>query len=197
MSQQEIWNSIAPLWKTFRKNPLPEAVDFLKNKKGRILDLGCGTGRHFMKNGEFYGVDFSEGMIKLAKKNKVKVKLFVASADSLPFEDNFFDSAIFIAALHCIETKEKREKALGELFRTLKQNSEALITVWSKKHTKLANHPKNSTIAWKKGSEELQRYYYLYDKEELEKLLKSVGFKVVSIVDDNKNIIVIVRKPSS
>ncbi len=199
-NQQEVWNSIAEEWNKFRKNPANEAINFLKDKKGKILDLGCGSGRHLMKkeNAEFYCVDFSREMIKFAKKNakekNIKSNFFVSPSDNLPFENNFFDSAIYIAALHCIPESKKRKESLKELSRVLKKNSLALITVWSKNHIKLINHPKNSTITWKKNSEELQRYYYLYDKDELEVLLKFVGFKIVSIGDDGKNILAIVKK---
>ena len=97
--------------------------------------------------------------------------------------------------MHCIAEEKKRKESLKELFRVLKKNSEALITVWSKNHIKLVNHPKNSTVSWKKNSEKLQRYYYLYDKKELEDLLESAGFEIILINDDGKNIIVVARKP--
>lgn len=199
-NQEKVWNSIAEEWNKFRRKPMPEVLEFLENKKGRILDLGCGAGRHILPNQniDFYGVDFSREMIKFAKENAEKKEIvanfFVANSDELPFEDNFFDSAIYVAALHCIPESKKREESLKELSRVLKKNSSALITVWSKNHIKLINHPKNSTVSWKKNSEELQRYYYLYDKNELEILLKSVGFKIVSIEDDGKNILAVVKK---
>ena len=200
-NQEKIWNAIAEEWNRFRRNPLPEVEKFLKNRKGKVLDLGCGSGRNLTKNKnqEFYCVDFSKEMIKFAKENakmkKIKCKFYVSSSENLPFKGNFFDAAIYIAALHCIPFEKGRKKSLEELFRVLKKSSETLITVWSKNHIRLVNHPKDSTISWKKNSEELQRYYYLYDKEELKELLESVGFRIVAINDDGKNIISIVRKP--
>jgi|TARA_Y100000296_G_C5057370_1_gene197979 ubiquinone/menaquinone biosynthesis C-methylase UbiE len=202
MNQQKVWNKIALEWNKFRIKPLKEVQEFLKNKKGNILDLGCGTGRNFIKiNGLIYGIDFSSEMIKFAKinaeKKDIKVETSISSLENLPFENNFFNSTIFIATLHCIETKEKRKKTLKELFRVLKPNSECLITVWSKKHPKLMKHPKDATVSWKTKTEELHRYYYLYDKKELEELLKKVGFEIISIKEDNKNIIAIVKKPKN
>lgn len=202
MNQQKVWNKIALEWNKFRIKPLKEVQEFLKNKKGNILDLGCGTGRNFIKiNGLIYGIDFSSKMIKFAKinaeKKDIKVETSISSLENLPFENNFFNSTIFIATLHCIETKEKRKKTLKELFRVLKPNSECLITVWSKKHPKLMKHPKDATVSWKTKTEELHRYYYLYDKKELEELLKKVGFEIISIKEDNKNIITIVKKPKN
>ena len=147
LTQEQTWDEISGKWNEHREKPMPEVARFLKNKKGKILDLGCGSGRHFVKNkGIIYGIDFSEEMVKFAKKKAKKsgIKVIVKkeSADDLHFEDNFFSSAIFIATLHCIETAEKREKALRELFRVLEPGSEALITVWSRNHEALKNKNK-------------------------------------------------------
>ena len=87
-------------------------------------------------------------MVKLAKKKakKAKIKAIVTkeSAEDLHFEDNFFSSAIFIATLHCLETKEKRERAIKELFRVLEPKAEALISVWSKNQDRLKNKEKET-----------------------------------------------------
>jgi len=199
MDQKEIWDNIAKDWNRFRVNTTDGVKEFLKDKEGNILDLGCGTGRNFVKiNGTIYGVDFSKEMIKYArinaKKKGISSEFLVSSLGSLDFESDFFDSAIYIAALHCIVSKKERENSLKELFRVLKPNAEALITVWSKNHKKLVNHPKDATIIWKTKTEELHRYYYIYDKEELGELLESVGFDITSIEEDNKNIVVIAKK---
>lgn len=200
LTQKEIWNKIAPEWNKFRQKPMQNVIEFLKDKKGKILDLGCGSGRHLIKlqNTIFYEVDFSEEMINFAKENsekkQVKAEFLVSDSSSLPFESNFFDYAIFAAALHCIDSEEKRKESLKELFRVLKPDAEALVLVWSKNHIKTIKHQEGATIAWKKNSEELQRYNYLYDKDELENLLKEVGFKITSSKEDNKNISIIIRK---
>lgn len=200
MNQQKVWDSIAEDWNKFRVKTIEEVKEFLKDKKGKVLDLGCGTGRNFMKiNGTIYGVDFSEEMIKHAKINakekQIEAEFLISSLGNLIFEDNYFDSAIYIAALHCVVLKEERENSLKELLRVLKPKGEALVTVWSKNHRKLINLPKEATIEWKTKTEKLNRYYYIYDKEELRKLLKNTGFKIVSINEDKKNIVAIVRKP--
>ncbi len=199
LTQEQVWNEIARPWQEFRKKPLKEVIEFLKNKKGKILDLGCGSGRHILKlkEVEFYGVDFSEEMLKLAEKDakrkKVKAIFKKAEADRLPFKNNFFDSAICIATLHCIEKAKKREKVLKELRRVLKKNKEALITVWSRNHERIKNKPKEAKIPWTKEGKKYYRYYYIYEKEELKSLLKKIGFKILKIWE-NKNINVIVKK---
>ena len=69
-NQQDVWNSIAGEWNRLRKKPMGEVADFLKDKKGKILDLGCGSGRHVINNPDikFYGLDFSKEMIKFARE---------------------------------------------------------------------------------------------------------------------------------
>jgi len=199
LTQEQVWDEISEKWNEYRQNPMPRVERFLKEKKGRILDLGCGSGRHFLKNkGTIYGVDFSEEMVKFAKKKakKSRIKALVTkeSIDNLHFEDNFFNAAIFIAVLHCIETTKKREKTLRELFRVLAPGSETLITVWSKNHETLKDKEKEGKMPWKVNDKIHYRYNYIYDKSELENLLKKVGFKIIKSWED-ENIIVIVKKP--
>lgn len=205
MNQEQIWDKISPEWSLLKKVPIQEAKEFLKNKKGNILDLGCGSGRNFAKvNGTIHGVDFSQEQLKYARKKakekNIKVKLTQSEAHKLPFKDNFFDAVLFIATLHCIDSKQKRKQSLKELLRVMKPKSQAMITVWNKNQKRFKNSPKEKYIKWKdKG----KRYYYLYEKQELLDLLKSVGFKIKKVykkqnenkqANSQKNIIVIVEK---
>ena len=207
MNQKEVWENIASPWKIFRVNPDKEVVDFFKDKSGKILDLACGSGRNFIKiDGTIYGVDFSKKMLKYAKehikKNNFDVELKNENATKLSFKDNFFDSAIFIRALHCIETEEGREKTLRELLRVLKPKSEALITVWNKDQPRFADLEKDSFIPWEHNGKKFMRYYHLYEKDEFFNLLKKVGFENIKIEDkeniegtySKKNIHAVVKK---
>jgi len=188
-SQQDIWNKIAETWSKFRKKAPEDSVEFLKEKKGKILDLGCGSGRNIIANSNiiYYGVDFSENMLKYAeqeaKNKKINAVFFKADigVEKLPFEKDFFDSAVFISALHCIETAEKRENALKELYRVLKKDAEAMITVWDRASNKYfaKTNAKEGFLKWREGK--YDRYYYFYDKEELEEILKRAGFRNIKI----------------
>jgi len=207
MNQEQVWDSIAEDWRKFRERTPTEVEDFLKSKRGRVLDIGCGSGRNFIENKKivFYGVDFSEKMLNFAKQNakkrKIKAKLFKSKAQALPFKDNFFDSAIFISTLHCIDTKEKRKKALAELYRVMKPDSEAMISIWNKKAKKnIPRESKEGFVIWRKGDRKLERYYYFYDEKELKKDLEECGFKIMKkefsseSKHSKKNIIFYVKK---
>jgi len=185
-NQEEVWDSIAKEWVEFRVTPIPEVKEFLKNKKGRILDLGCGSGRNFLekKGLEFYGVDFSKEMVKKAKKKPYK-KVIKAYAWKIKFPDNFFDSALYISALHCIPSEENREKSLTELTRVLKPKARAFISVWDKEQPKFKGKGKEVYLKWMLGKERkesyVERYYKLYTKKEIIKLLEK-HFKIVKIL---------------
>ncbi len=207
ISQNKIWEEIAEPWKIFRVKPVEEVMEFLKDKNGKVLDLGCGSGRNFTKTkGKIYGVDFSNNMLKFAKihakRKKINVILKKAEVNKLPFKNNFFDAAIFIAVLHCVPDENKRKKALKELFRVLKPNSKALITVWDKNIERFRKSPKELFLPWKHLGKEYLRYYHLYDKKEFLHLLREVGFEIIEAYDSKnphglyskKNLEVIVRK---
>jgi len=208
MKQEKVWDEIAPLWneykveKAVRKTGLID--EFVEKKDKKVLDLGCGSGRNFFKiegfDGIIYGVDFSKEMLKLAEKNAekldIKVELIRANVYDLPFENNFFDKVIFFATLHCIKGKEKRIKTLNELYRVLKPKGQALITVWNKSSKRWKNKSKEIKAGWAIKNKRVERYYYLYDYDELKGELESVGFKIVrhNFVESARNIILIVEK---
>ena len=201
-NQEQVWNSIADFWNKYRIKKSFELDAFVENKKGNLLDLCCGSGRNFVKKFglKIYGVDFSEKMLEYAedkiKKESINAVLVKSESSQIPFLENFFDSAIFIAALHCIPSEEKREETLKELFRVLKSGSKAMITVWSKNHKKVKKYYKgikDNLIPWKKEGKVYERYYYIYDKKELEDLLKKVGFKIINSKEKD-NVVFIVEK---
>lgn len=199
INQKNVWDKIAENWNDYRKKPFQEVIEFLKNKKGKILDVGCGSGRNFIKNEglEFYGVDFSQKMLSLAEKNaeekNIKVELKPMEDEKIPYENNFFDYILCISVLHCIETKEKREKLIDEIKRVLKKDGQALISVWSKNNKKTKGKLKEAFIPWKIEGKEYLRYYYFYDLNELEEILKKKKFKILE-KKENENIWFLIKK---
>lgn len=208
--QERTWDNISEKWSEFREIPSPSVIDFLKNKEGNILDLGCGSGRNFSamhKNSKIYAVDFSEKMLKYALEKadslKLKIELVKSSSYFLPFEDNFFDSAICTAVLHCIPERENRIKTLKELNRTLKKNGKAFISVWGRNSPRLKNKPKECFIPWsvqskkpsrlKEGKLKEERYTYIYELKELQEEIIMAGFKIEKAWEE-RNINFIVRK---
>ena len=203
MDQQKVWDSIAPSWSERRKKLIfQEVIDFQKNTKGVILDVGCGSGRNIIKNKKYICLDFSENMLKYAKNNSKKIMFIRADATDLPIKDNSFDNVLYVAILHVIKGKNERKNALKELRRIMKNNGRAIITVWNKDQPRFSKSKKESYIPWKHNRKKYMRYYYLYDEKELQNVLKSCKFKLESISGSNskafslfaRNIVAIVRK---
>ena len=197
MNQHQVWNNIAEEWHKFKKVPAQTTEKFLKNAKGKVLDLGSGSGRNMkkIKNGKMYLVDFSEEMLKLAekkaKKEKIPAEFVVADLTKLPFEKNFFDYAISISAFHCLKPKQHK-KAIQELYRVMKPKSKALIGVWNF-HSKRFNQKKGKEklVDWQdKG----KRYYYLFEEKEIHDLFKKAGFKILSSHNSEMMINFIIQK---
>jgi len=180
--QEAVWDNIAQEWHEYKKIPAQHVKKFLDESSGKVLDLGSGSGRNMQKinEGKMYLVDFSKKMLELAqdkaKKEKIEIETKKGELFEIPYEDNFFDFAICISALHCIEGKENREKSIEEIYRVLKPKAKALIGVWNVKSKRFRDKNKERMIGWtNKGN----RYYYLYDEEEIHNAFKNKGFRII------------------
>jgi len=207
-NQEQIWDVISVPWEKYIVKKIPIVDEFLKGNNGKILDLGCGSGRNMIpeKDREYYAVDFSSKQLKNAEKyardEKVNAKFFKLKADDLSeFEDEMFDMGLFIATLHCLETSKERESALKEFCRVLKPNAEGLISVWDSEDKRFNGLMGGIYMSWMEDRKKYMRYYYLYSQEELVGLLEKVGFKILEIYPkmegdrfSKKNLILRVRK---
>jgi len=109
-------------------------INFQKN--ARVLEVGCGTGKLWIKNKESIEKsldvtlsDFSKGMIK-STKDKLKelnnnFKYEEINVEDIPYEDESFDIVI---AKHMIYFAPDIEKALSEINRVLSPGGVAYIT---------------------------------------------------------------------
>lgn len=101
-------------------------LEQLKGKKGRLIEIGCNTGRYLkpisrlMPDIECYGVDLSEKAIKEAKKSESSVKFSVGDCRDLSFKNDFFD---FILVFDVLEHIDKPKKMLREIVRVAKNNA--------------------------------------------------------------------------
>lgn len=69
------------------------------------------------------GIDISKKMIRRAQKNFKDISFLVMNACDLKFSDNCFDDILFsLNGIDYIYPKEKRIKALKEIYRVLKPN---------------------------------------------------------------------------
>jgi 2-polyprenyl-3-methyl-5-hydroxy-6-metoxy-1,4-benzoquinol methylase len=107
------------------------------NKKIKILDIGCGTGRHSIeltKRGyTVTGIDLSGSQLEKAKEKAKKLNLFIdfqkRDARNLPYRQEF-DLVIMICegAFPLMETDEMNYKILQSASRALKSNGKMIFT---------------------------------------------------------------------
>lgn len=107
----------------------------------RVLDLGCGLGRHavrFARAGfDSFGLDASVGGIERARQATaaagVRVDLRVGGLDALPYEDDFFD---YILAFNVVYhgTEDDLAVTLSEIHRVLRPGGLYQSTMLSKRN---------------------------------------------------------------
>lgn len=106
-------------------------LELINLKDGdRLLDIACGTGKIIgeaskkYKLGSSYGIDFSEQMINVAKKNYPKLNLVIADACFLPLPDKSFNK---ISIGYGFRNITQKQQALNEMYRVLEPSGMAAI----------------------------------------------------------------------
>jgi len=116
-------------------NFIEEEISY--NKSSRILDIGCGTGRHSielaMRGYNLTSVDLSDSQLERAKqkasKEKVKIDFRKADARELNF-NNEFDLVIMLCegAFPLMETDEMNYRILQNAAAALKEKGKLIFT---------------------------------------------------------------------
>jgi len=111
-------------------NFLKKACEKIDQKKIKVLDVACGTGRmlpeifSIEKEVEYYGLDTSKEMTDILKKRakliKKDVKIYLKDALKMPFKDNTFDIVYSFHLLWHIPFKEQK-KIVDEMLRVTKK----------------------------------------------------------------------------
>lgn len=126
------WDLIYKTRGEVQKKVIPKIVKIVpylkRNKIEKILDLGCGAGRHsiFLAKGGFdvVATDISSNALKILKEKikyeKIKnIKIKKHDMSSIPFSDNYFDAVICVGVLPH-GTINKISKTIEEVHRVLK-----------------------------------------------------------------------------
>ena len=187
----------------FEKN---NVIDSFSNEY--LLDLGCGNGRHMLffadKSKSVIGVDFVFGLLKIAREKSISqgidnINYVMADITALPFREGVFSSILFLATLHHIPMHENRLVALREVKHILSKGGVCLISVWRKWQKRFFWHFFKQSfvhaltfksykefgdifIPWKKQDHVIvQRFYHLFSRREMNKLLQKAELHVASM----------------
>jgi len=140
---EELFHNYSKTYETeeFIKGTIGE-IDFIEkeinyDKSKKILDIGCGTGRHSIELAKrgytVTGIDLSECMleraIEKARESNVKVDFINADARDLKFEKEF-DLALIICegGFPLMETDEMNFKILQNAAKSLKNKGKLILT---------------------------------------------------------------------
>jgi SAM-dependent methyltransferase len=170
------------LWaETYDETPNPVVamdacytLDVLSPRPGElILDAGCGTGRHLgpllRTRSNPVGVDFSRGMLRIARRNYPEVPLALVDLQRpLPFENERFD-AVLCALIG--EHLDELPLALREMHRVLIVGGRLVFSVY---------HPEMAAVGKEANFERAGVEYRLgahrYTVEDYANLLEDAGF---------------------
>ncbi len=115
--------------------PLAEAFAGQDQRKLRLIDIGCGTGRFldFVKQAwprlPVLGLDLSEAYIRHARrhlKRWSRINFVVANAEAIPASDNLYDAVTSTFMLHELPPKVRRS-VIGEAARVLKPGGRLIL----------------------------------------------------------------------
>jgi len=182
----------------------------------RVLDIGCGNGRLLnvlkdkVKKENYLGIDLSENLIALAKKNYPAYDFMAADILDLDKMDiGQFDFIFSIAMLHHLPGRDLQIKSLKILSEKLEFGGTMVISVqnfWHrKKYLKLL-----LKYFWRKifGREKVdfgdiifpgfknksERYYHAFTFCGLKKISQAANLKIIKLYKDKFNYYLILRK---
>lgn len=189
----DVYSKISEDFSRTRYKVWPNVERFIESqpKNTKFLEIGCGNGKNMLlRPDHFTGCDICPEFVELCKKRGLNA--VVSDATKLPFSDEEFDSAISIAVIHHLSTKERRQDAIREMLRVTKSGGKLLIEVWCLEDNNRATDGADTMVPWTvrgKGDVEDEthnRYYHFFEKDEIEGLITDIGGCTIDSIEWEK-----------
>jgi len=199
------YNIIADYFSETRKNIWSDIKPYLKLVKhqNRVLDLGCGNGRHYKslekKKIDYFGIDFSEKLLQIAKNKYTRAKFkFGDITDPKTFHNiGKFDVCLCIAVLHHIPGKDLQRRIIKNIEKILKPDGVLLLSVWNLWQEKYLKYHKKRrdwiVVPFKQDNVKVDRFCWLFTDKSLRRLFEGLSFKIVEY-KENKNLCLVAKK---
>ncbi len=156
---------------------LKRFAEYVKSSGGQeILELGCGSGvqtKLLLDLGlSVVGIDISPNMILEAKKRAPKGKYLVGDIASVGFAKDSFDGVYARASLLHIP-KNLIPKVLLSIHKMLKDGGYFYLAIKEGKDEGEVEDVRHGI--------NVERFFSLFVKEEIEKLMETAGFKIIEL----------------
>ncbi|WP_256875089.1 class I SAM-dependent methyltransferase [Nostoc sp. C052] len=154
-------------------NLMEKLLDFIPEKQGNILDVGCGLGAttsyllKYYSPADVLGINISARQIERSTVNAPGCKFICMDAVQMEFEDDLFDNIICVEAAFYFDT---RAKFLKEAWRVLKPGGNLILSDIIFENTQ---HFGDWIIPESNNVRDIQEYKNLYQQ---------VGFQQVEFV---------------
>jgi len=158
-----------------------------KNRKLRVLDLGCGAGRNLIYTAhqgfEAHGIDTSKTGLNFTKERlrKRNLEAYIVKGDMsmLPYLNSCFDTIMCLYTIYHQKLKGI-QTTISEIHRVLRKRGVLLTNFHSKKSHMYGKgiEVEKDTFIRQNGPEKGVIHHFT-DKEEIARLLK--GFKTVNV----------------
>ena len=165
-----------------------------KERKARVLDLGCGTGleltEYFKVNPDarVTGIDLAPEMLSVLRSKfpEKDLELIVGSYFEVPFEEEAYDAALSVESLHHF-TKEEKITLYTKLRNALKEGGYFILTDYFAKCNEEEEYFRSELLRIRREENLKDDVFYHYDtpltaEHEIE-ALNAAGFSSVEIIN--------------
>ena len=140
-------------------------------KGAKVLDVGCGAGSSrteflIVSGFDVTGVDISESMLKIARKNVPKAKFIKKDMTKMDFEENsFYGLTAMYSIIHV--PREKHFSLFQSFHRILKPNGVMLISTSPDEFEGITEYYG------------VKMFWSQYDSEKFLQIVKDAGFQII------------------